>query len=250
MTTLQYESLPQRPPRASRRHKPAPAVSSEEGKEKSAGRPGSDVEMVPAQATTRVYASADRPPSSSPKDAAAAAAAAPVTAAVTPRGPLDDSRAKRAREEEREEDEQDDGMEREQQADVAGGVGGNGGNCCNGKENPASTSTSASTFSRTQAVAGFDFEYLDHTADIQIHSCEDLFWIDVGGWGGHERTNARKALYFSLFFAHTTLERTKNQKTKKNFTGGASLEAAFCSAGLGMVNYMTPLEGLAAVEER
>ena len=142
-------------------------------------------------------------------------------------------------------------MEREQQAtDVAGGVGGNGGNCCNGKENPASTSTSASTFSRTQAVAGFDFEYLDHTADIQIHSCEDLFWIDVGGWGGHERTNARKALYFSLFFAHTTLERTKNQKTKKNFTGGASLEAAFCSAGLGMVNYMTPLEGLAAVEER
>jgi len=141
-------------------------------------------------------------------------------------------------------------MEREQQADVAGGVGGNGGNCCNGKENPASTSTSASTFSRTQAVPGFDFEYLDHTADIQIHSCEDLFWIDVGGWGGHERTNARKALYFSLFFAHTTLERTKNQKTKKNFTGGASLEAAFCSAGLGMVNYMTPLEGLAAVEER
>jgi len=125
MTTLQYESLPQRPPRASRRHKPAPAVSSEEGKEKSAGRPGSDEEMVPAQATTRVYASADRPPSSSPKDAAAAAA--PVTAAVTPRGPLDDSRAKRAREEEREEerikDEQDDGMEREQQADVAGGAG-------------------------------------------------------------------------------------------------------------------------------
>ena len=219
MTTLQYESLPQRPPRASRRHKSAPAVSSEEGKEKSAGRPGGDEEMVPAQATTRVYASADRPPSSSPKDAAAAAA--PVTAAVTPRGPLDDSRAKRAREEEREDDEQDDGMEREQQADVAGGVGGNGGNCCNGKENPASTSTSASTFSRTQAVAGFDFEYLDHTADIQIHSCEDLFWIDVGGGGG-ARANKREEspLLLFVFRSHDSRTNQKPKNQKNLYRGG------------------------------
>lgn len=40
------------------------------------------------------------------------------------------------------------------------------------------------------------------------------------------------------------------KKTRKSKTGGPSLEAAFCSAGLGMINYMTPLEGLAAVEER
>ena len=98
----------------------------------------------------------NRPPSKH-EDASAAS-----PTAVTPRGPLEGARAKRTREEDAGGEKEEGGMEREQQATHAAGGG----------ENPTSTSTPTTSFSRAQAVPGFDFEYLDHTADIQIHSCE------------------------------------------------------------------------------
>lgn len=179
MTTMQYESLPQRPLRARRQHKRQLAeVDDAVGGGGEGERGGGD-----AATAATLNASTDRKESrSSPcsKEGEKAAATATAAASLSPRGPREDARTKRGREDE------------EGEGDGERGIGNVDG------APPHSTSTSTSSLSRTRAVPGFDFEYLDHTADIQIHS-----------WG-------------------------------------SSLEHAFSSAGLGMLNYMTPLDGISS----
>jgi len=82
------------------------------------------------------------------------------------------------------------------------------------------------------------FPDLDHTADIQIHSCALLLCF------ARERQLSVESPPPSFSFSHTL------SNLSSFHTGGATLEAALAEAGLGLFHYMTPITGLAATAER
>ena len=69
---------------------------------------------------------------------------------------------------------------------------------------------------------------LDHTADIQIHSCEPP---------------PRSFLPWHSLFQHALLYASVTYKCSAQ-AGGDTLEKAMANAGLAMFNYMTPLSGI------